>query len=112
VIGETRRATEIAVRFRLAANGDSAHDFSSKFGATPEEAVELLRQVVAAGFIPVLTFHPGSQCLKPAAYARHIAEAARIAEMPGSSLIPSTSAAAFRRAIGQATSRRSRSISR
>jgi ornithine decarboxylase len=83
VIGETRRATEIAVRFRLAANGDSAHDFSSKFGATPEEAVELLRQVVAAGFVPVLTFHPGSQCLKPAAYARHIAEAARITEIAG-----------------------------
>ncbi len=72
--------TEIAVRFRLAANGDAAHDFSTKFGATPEEAAGLLKQVVAAGFVPVLTFHPGSQCLRPAAYARHIAEAARIAE--------------------------------
>jgi ornithine decarboxylase len=71
---------EIAVRFRLTTNGDSAHDFSSKFGATPEEAVGLLQQVVAAGHVPVLTFHPGSQCLKPSAYARHIAEAARIAE--------------------------------
>jgi ornithine decarboxylase len=71
---------EIAVRFRLTTNGDSAHDFSSKFGATPEEAVGLLQQVVAAGHTPVLTFHPGSQCLKPSAYARHIAEAARIAE--------------------------------
>jgi ornithine decarboxylase len=68
------------VRFRLTTNGDSAHDFSSKFGATPDEAAGLLRQVVAAGFVPVLTFHPGSQCLKPAAYARHIAEAARIVE--------------------------------
>jgi ornithine decarboxylase len=74
---------EIAVRFRLTTNGDSAHDFSSKFGATPEEAVGLLQQVVAAGHTPVLTFHPGSQCLKPSAYARHIAEAARIAETAG-----------------------------
>jgi ornithine decarboxylase len=77
---------EIAVRFRLTTNGDSAHDFSSKFGATPHEAVVLLQQVVAAGYTPVLTFHPGSQCLKPSAYARHIAEAARIAETAGVSL--------------------------
>ena len=38
---------------------------------------------MAANFAPVLTFHPGSQCLKPSAYARHIAEAARIAEAAG-----------------------------
>jgi ornithine decarboxylase len=85
VIGEPD-GTAIAVRFRLTTNGDSAHDFSSKFGATPEEAAGLLRQVVAAGFVPVLTFHPGSQCLKPSAYARHIAEAARIAETAGVTL--------------------------
>ena len=74
---------EIAVRFRMTTNGDAAHDFSTKFGATPEEASGLLRQVVAAGFVPVLTFHPGSQCLRPSAYARHIAEAARIVEESG-----------------------------
>lgn len=78
VIGEPA-GIEIAVRFRLTTTGDAAHDFSSKFGATAQEAAGLLRQVVAAGFVPVLTFHPGSQCLRPAAYARHIAEAARIA---------------------------------
>jgi ornithine decarboxylase len=33
--------------------------------------------------VPVLTFHPGSQCLKPSAYARHIGQAARIAESAG-----------------------------
>ncbi|MFW6077886.1 MAG: type III PLP-dependent enzyme [Hyphomicrobiales bacterium] len=77
---------EIAVRFRLTTNGDSAHDFSTKFGATPEEAADLLRQVVAAGFVPLLTFHPGSQGLKPSAYARHIREAARIAESAGVAL--------------------------
>ena len=82
VIGEPDGA-EIAVRFRLPAKGDAAHDFSSKFGATPEEAADLLRQVAAAGFVPVLTFHPGSQCLRPAAYARHILAAARIAETAG-----------------------------
>jgi ornithine decarboxylase len=85
VVGDAP-GTEIAVRFRLTTNGDSAHDFSSKFGATPEEASDLLRQVVAAGFVPVLTFHPGSQCLKPSAYARHIRQAAKIAADAGVTL--------------------------
>jgi ornithine decarboxylase len=85
VVGDAP-GTEIAVRFRLTTNGDSAHDFSSKFGATPEEASDLLRQAVVAGFVPVLTFHPGSQCLKPSAYARHIRQAAQIAADAGVTL--------------------------
>jgi ornithine decarboxylase len=71
---------EIAIRFRLPRlGGSSAHDFSSKFGATRQEAVEYLKSVVALGFIPVLTFHPGSQCTDPIAYVRHIGAAAKIA---------------------------------
>ncbi|MGH6875667.1 MAG: hypothetical protein ACREDW_11675 [Aestuariivirgaceae bacterium] len=71
---------EIAVRFRLPRlGGSSAHDFSSKFGATRPEAVELLKSVAALGFGPVLTFHPGSQCTDPMAYVRHITAAAKIA---------------------------------
>jgi ornithine decarboxylase len=71
---------EIAIRFRLPRlGGSSAHDFSSKFGATRQEAVELLKSVVALGFSPVLTFHPGSQCTDPLAYIRHLAAAAKIA---------------------------------
>jgi ornithine decarboxylase len=82
VVGSTS-GVEIAVRFRLPSHGASAHDFSSKFGATPEEAVELLRQAVALGFAPVLTFHPGSQCTDPAAWARHIEVAAEIVTVAG-----------------------------
>lgn len=71
---------EIAIRFRLPRlGGSSAHDFSSKFGATRQEAVELLKSVVALGYSPVLTFHPGSQCTDPVAYVRHVAAAAKIA---------------------------------
>lgn len=80
---ENTDGIEVAVRFRLTASGASAHDFSSKFGATPEEAVELMRQAVQLGFAPVLTFHPGSQCLEPRAFARHIQEAASIARQAG-----------------------------
>jgi ornithine decarboxylase len=81
-VGDTS-GIEIAIRFRLPSHGASAHDFSSKFGATPEEAADLLRQVVALGFAPVLTFHPGSQCTDPAAYARHIDVAGEIALVAG-----------------------------
>ncbi len=70
--------TTLAIRFRL--SGTSAvHDFSTKFGATPKDAVELLKAAEEAGFRCALTFHPGSQCYEPIAYARHIREAARIA---------------------------------
>jgi ornithine decarboxylase len=75
---------EIAVRFRLPRlGGSSAHDFSSKFGATRPEAVELLKSVAALGFGPVLTFHPGSQCIDPMAYVRHIIASAKIARRAG-----------------------------
>jgi len=75
---------EIAVRFRLPRlGGSSAHDFSSKFGATRPEAVELLKSVAALGFGPVLTFHPGSQCIDPMAYVRHITAAAKIGRRAG-----------------------------
>jgi ornithine decarboxylase len=75
---------EIAIRFRLPRlGGSSAHDFSSKFGATRPEAVELLKSVVALGFSPAMTFHPGSQCTDPVAYVRHIAAAAKIGRRAG-----------------------------
>ncbi len=82
-LADDAAAIELAVRFRLVAAGQSAHDFSSKFGATPDEAVELLRDAVARGFSVVLTFHPGSQCTEPGAYARHIEAAAAIASAAG-----------------------------
>ena len=75
---------EIAVRLVLPRDrGSSAHDFSTKFGAPEHICIELLQQVVAAGYVPVLTFHPGSQSTEPQVYARHIEAAARIAKNAG-----------------------------
>ena len=82
VVGDTRN-TGIAVRFRLPAHGQSAHDFSTKFGATPQEAVALLGLASDMGFGCVLTFHPGSQCCDPAAWRRYIASAADIVRGAG-----------------------------
>ncbi len=74
--------TEISVRFKLPVAG-AAYNFGAKFGATSELAVELLKTVGEAGFIPSLTFHPGTQCTDPAAWEFYIREAAVIAGNAG-----------------------------
>ncbi|MFC2966666.1 type III PLP-dependent enzyme [Acidimangrovimonas pyrenivorans] len=73
---------EISVRFKLPVQG-AAYNFGAKFGATAEEAVELLRMAANAGFIPSLTFHPGTQCTDPAAWETYIHSAAQIAREAG-----------------------------
>ncbi len=83
IVGDDRNI-EIAVRFVLPRDrGTSAHDFSSKFGAPEHIAIELLKRVKAEGFVPVLTFHPGSQAKDPQTYARHIEAAARLVKTSG-----------------------------
>lgn len=83
VAGQDRRV-EIAVRFVLPRERtSSAHDFSTKFGAPEHIAIDLLKQVVDRGYVPVLTFHPGSQSREPQTYVRHIEAAARIAQAAG-----------------------------
>ncbi len=74
--------TEIAVRFRLPVAG-AAYNFGSKFGAEPEAAVDLLGRVAAAGLVPALTFHVGTQCTDPMAWDRYIRTAAGIASSAG-----------------------------
>ncbi|WP_339108802.1 type III PLP-dependent enzyme [Thioclava sp. GXIMD4216] len=73
---------EISVRFKLA---DEAGNYNptAKFGATQELAVDLLREVEAAGFRPSLTFQPGSQVTDPMVWDRFIRAAAAIAGQAG-----------------------------
>lgn len=73
---------EISVRFKLPVAG-AAYNFGAKFGATTELATELLKTVAAAGFIPSITFHPGTQCTDPAAWEAYIRTAADIARDAG-----------------------------
>lgn len=73
---------EISVRFKLPVSG-AAYNFGAKFGATSEVAAELLKVVADAGFIPSITFHPGTQCTDPEAWATYIREAAVIASTAG-----------------------------
>lgn len=74
--------TEITVRFKLPVSG-AAYNFGAKFGATVELATELLQTVARAGFIPSITFHPGTQCTDPHAWESYIRAAAEIAEAAG-----------------------------
>jgi ornithine decarboxylase len=74
--------TEITVRFKLPVGG-AAYNFGAKFGATAEQAAELLKTVAEAGFIPSLTFHPGTQCTEAATWEAYIRTAAQIAKEAG-----------------------------
>mgnify|MGYP000203374564 FL=1 len=73
---------EISVRFKLPVSG-AAYNFGAKFGATAELASVLLSRAAAAGFIPSLTFHPGTQCTDPMAWDAYIRAAAEIATNAG-----------------------------
>jgi ornithine decarboxylase len=81
-LADVPRSCEIAVRFALPVSG-AAYDFGSKFGAEPELAVELLKQVAAGGWTPSLCFHPGTQCEDPNAWVEYVAEASRICAAAG-----------------------------
>ena len=74
--------TEVSVRLKLPVAG-AAYDFGSKFGAGPDMAARLLAGVAAAGLTPALTFHPGTQCDAPRAWADYIAESAAVARRAG-----------------------------
>jgi len=83
IVGDDR-SVEMAVRFVLPRDrASSAHDFSTKFGAPEHIAVELLQDIQRRGFVPVMTFHPGSQSRDPNVYVRHIEAAHRIAKTAG-----------------------------
>ena len=70
---KVRRAThgdpDVVVLVRVATPGGFAEvDLSTKFGATPRHAAELLEAASAHGLTTGLAFHPGSQCLSPDSY--------------------------------------------
>jgi ornithine decarboxylase len=85
IIGETGGAADLTLYLRLAlAKGGSAMmDLSGKFGATLDDAAELLRAARPMARKLGLTFHVGSQCMAPQAYADAIAHARTAADAAG-----------------------------
>ncbi len=76
------KGTEISVRLALPVSG-AAYDFGAKFGVGPELAVPLLQEVAKRGFAPAITFHPGTQCTDPEAWATYIAASAAVSKAAG-----------------------------
>lgn len=84
IVRATDGARDLELVVRLAVdNGAARLPLSGKFGARPEEAVELLRAARPFARRLGLTFHVGSQCTDPAAFARAIALCAEVAEAAG-----------------------------
>jgi ornithine decarboxylase len=66
---------QILVRIRVSNQG-SLFPLNTKFGATPQEAVELLRQALALGLVPDgVSFHVGSQCDRADTWAEALEQA-------------------------------------
>jgi ornithine decarboxylase len=81
---ETRGVPGIVavVRFKTEKSGSLFH-LAEKFGAEPDKAAELLREVVRLGMKPGIAFHVGSQCLDPSAYRDAIEVAGKILDAAG-----------------------------
>lgn len=74
--------SEISVRLALPVPG-AAYDFGEKFGVGPSKAQDLLARVKKRGFQAAITFHPGTQCDDPAAWAAYIDVCAEVARKSG-----------------------------
>lgn len=74
VLARAGRDREVVVVVRLATPPSGAVvNLSAKFGASLDEAVQLLRRAAAEGVGVGVSFHVGSQCREPRAYADGIA---------------------------------------
>ncbi len=81
---ETGAGEGLGIVVRLALpKGGAMYDLSGKFGAEPAAAVELLRAARPHARKLGVSFHVGSQCMDPAAYARAIARAAAVIREAG-----------------------------
>ncbi len=69
IIKETNGARDLHLVVRVAVSSDHAqHKLNGKFGASGQEAVVLLRQARASCEELGVSFHVGSQCMRPVAY--------------------------------------------
>lgn len=91
ILHETNAAEDLELFVRLGipkdqAGGGVATDFSSKFGAKPEQAAELLRLCRPHCRKLGLSFHVGTQCPDPEIYSKAVGHAAQAIENSGVSV--------------------------
>ncbi|MDA1089636.1 MAG: type III PLP-dependent enzyme [Proteobacteria bacterium] len=82
IMRETKLAQDLnlTVRIALPKNGKALIDFSKKFGACFEEAVDLLKKCRPISKVLGLSFHVGTQTTDPGKYAKAISFCARLIE--------------------------------
>jgi len=79
IIEATDNAQDLNLFVRISISNEHAEiDLSQKFGALPSEALGLLRLAKAHAKKVGLSFHVGSQCMHPIAYAKGIREVGNI----------------------------------
>ncbi len=85
IVRETELASDLNLYVRLALprNGKASIDFSSKFGASSDEAIRLLKSSRPVAQRLGLCFHVGTQTTDPAAYARAVDKAAAVIKKSG-----------------------------
>jgi len=84
ILEATEGADDLELFVRVAVPGEGAMlTLTGKFGATPDEAAVLLRHARKVAAAAGVTFHVGSQCLEPEAFARAIRIAADVARAGG-----------------------------
>ncbi|NCT40240.1 MAG: type III PLP-dependent enzyme [Alphaproteobacteria bacterium] len=88
ILEETNAAPDLELFVRMAipkdnSGKDVATDFSSKFGAKPAQAIELLRACRPYCKKLGLSFHVGTQCSDPEIYSRALAHAATVIRESG-----------------------------
>lgn len=77
----------VAIIVRMATpHAGAAFDLSTKFGASPALATDLLRAVRDEGCQGGLAFHVGSQCLSPRAYRTALGLVGEVAEAAGTEM--------------------------
>ena len=87
ILDETGRADDLGLLLRVAvANDEAALNLSAKFGASPEEAIELLQEARPAANRLGICFHVGSQCTAPGAFRRALQRVGTIIKEGGVAL--------------------------
>jgi ornithine decarboxylase len=86
IIDATGNATDLNLLVRMTVSADgAAYSLSGKFGVSPDQAPALLlavRQAVQDGLMGV-SFHVGSQCMRPSAYEAAMTQVGRAIKKAG-----------------------------
>lgn len=84
IIHEVGNRDDLVIAVRLATKpADARYVLSTKFGALPAEAEAMLKAIKNRGIKAGISFHVGSQCLAPRAFADAVALAAKVARAAG-----------------------------